>query len=569
MKQIKNCDPLLKMFGRGFIFPNIDRSMTLSEAVKIATEAVEKHIARSPVVRAYIAALPKGSNTDCPDSSLDELVKYFADQKGIIDKSDPALTLRFLKKFIIPAFEFERLVVSNIVYLKTDDISDHEVQMFRDYMELARATDDLWAKWFEVLVVPYQSLNEIDRGRYNELVREMLSSFDYTVFDLSFEKGIIDRRTWAEAFPKEIKNILKVLDRLKERVSFKDLSLKEYFEALSNAYSCTDITQLEELWTKVDQTWVSIPRTERMIPVHGMESGYEHSFGVSPEFRLEIRTQEGQKMIDEKYVSIVEHTASFELPEEIVLRAKQKMERTDVSLFVPAIRSGVCVNFRYAGQAVPNRQQVVEEEGGRIFLDMASASSMVKNYTEKMAKYCHPETAKTLIPLVTDSSVISILAGHEYSHAIGCTAECYAELGSDGMKLCEEAKATLLGILADEYCDPSSEHRLEIVASIIGRVFRFLADVENETVAPYVRENLVSATTLFETGVISLSLEGVVVDIEKAKSSAWFDALREFNHGVLNVYQTKDKDALNELVARYCNKERPEVAKLIAWVNGR
>ncbi|MDO8408040.1 MAG: hypothetical protein Q7S95_02275 [bacterium] len=553
-----------QVIAGGFIFPPIHSSTTLQDAVNMATIAVDRHLANSPAVRAYLAELPKGPGTDCPDSPLDELVRYVADQKGMIDKSDPALSLRFLTTFIVPVFEFEREAVFKALNI-IEDRSLAEFFLFEDCANLSRATDRFWAKWFAAITIPYQSLDEAGKKQYEERVRDTLAQYDYTVFDYDPRRGCTNRRTWAEAFPEEISEILELLYAL-EQTQIPELA--DYFAVLYEAYGCTDINKLEELWTRVDEAWIRIPNTARLVPVHGMESGYEHPFGVSPEFRLEVRTSEGRDMIESRRRATLSHAAAFRLSNEFVSAAVQKLEHIDISVFITALRAGVCLNFRYAGQSVPNRQQVLAE-GGRIFLDKSAAPRAAKRYVDNVMKHCAPATAHMLAPLITETALLAHTATHEYAHPVGRTAKSDAKLGSEGMKLCEEAKATLLGILADEHRDPSPAHRLEIIATTAGRVLRFMdaTELESATFAPYVRENLAAATMLFETGVMTLGADGVEVNLKAAKSPAWFKALREFNRGVLNAYQAEDKTALERLTERYCNREHPRVAALIAWVN--
>jgi len=548
----------------GFVLPMIDPETPLPDAVNTALGAVEQHLLNSKEIAAFIDALPKGPGTNCPESPIKELIRYVANQKGEVDKSDPALTLRFLQDHIMPVFEFERAVLFAVIGL-IEDISEDEINLFDDCDGFGRAIYHLWSRWFEGVTVPYQSLNKACQASYEHLAKDTLAQWDYTAFCYNPHSGITDRQTWGQAFAGEIAAILGKLRTLK---ATKLPGLGEYFTALYNAYACTEIDRLEDLWTKVDEAWIRIPRTARLVPVHGMESGYEHPFGVSPEFRLEVRTSESVDLIRERREATLAHAAAFGLSNETVSMAVQKLDRIDISVFITAIREGVCLNFRYAGQAVPNRQQVLAE-GGRIFVDKSASLRAAKMYAEKVREHCDSSTSDLLVPLVTEVSQLSATATHEYAHPIGRTLETDTGLGSGGMKLCEEAKATLLGILADEYRDPSPMHRLTLAANTVARVLRFMSVtlLESATFAPYARENLAAATTLFESGVMTLGPEGVAVNREVAESPAWFDALRTFNHGVLDAYRAIDQRALDALAARYCNREHPQVAELIAWVN--
>lgn len=555
--------PWLQLLALGFEPPRSGAGETLAGAITQATAAFEQHLLLSPHVRDFLAELPKGSGTDCPDSPIDELVRYVANQKGTIDKSDPWLTLRFLSKYVRPAVAYERRLALEAA---TDfqELTEVELCLFHAGIMVAEATDALWQRWFEAVAAPYQALDEAGRQRYVGRLKEVLPAYDYTAFDYDEEKGCLNRRTWAQAFPKEIENIIFALDPLCDPYVF---PFDAYFRALRAAYQCTDVDQLEKMWRQVDEAWIDIPRTQDVMPVHGMESHYEHPCCVSPEFRLDVRTAKGRELIDKRRQATLDHAAAFGLSNDLVSQAVGRLNRMDIGIFVSACRAGTLLNFRYSGQAVPNRQEVLLR-GGRIFMDASAPARETKRYIEKIERHCAPATARMLVPLMTADALLAHTATHECAHPVGRTPESDKALGSS-LTLCEEAKATLLGILADEHHDPSPEHRLELITATIGRILRFMHrdELENQTLAPYVRENLAAATMLFDAGVMRLGPEGLVVHRSVAEREVWFSALRAFNRIVLAAYQAHDPTMLDRVTPRYFNREHPQVAALIAWVN--
>ncbi len=278
---------------KGFVMPSMNRDTPLPDAITATTDAVAKHLLHSKLVRAYLENIPKGAGTQCPDSSLDNLVKYVAIQRGEIDKSNPILSLVFHQKIIMPVFEFERKQVLAALQL-IDDVAVNELRIFHLSTRLGILLDAFWAKWFEKIVSPYQSLDEANKKLYEKSTRDTLAQYDYTVFDYGHD-GCANRKTWTTAFPEEILAIIAILEKLKE-VCAED-SLANYFQTLKRAYACTEVELLESVWANVDRAWIKIPPTSRLVPVHGMESGYEHPFCVSPEFRLEVRTAEFRDVI--------------------------------------------------------------------------------------------------------------------------------------------------------------------------------------------------------------------------------------------------------------------------------
>lgn len=551
----------------------ITEEVSLSEFIGLITKAVSEHLQDSPEIESYLKQLPKGSGTSCPDSPLEELIKYVGQQTGNIDKSDPVLTLAFIRDLIMPVFEFEReQVVLGVRHPSFRDITTVEYQMIWIGCELAHAHDILWMKWFEKIVVPYQSLDQAGKTDYIEMVKYTLATYDYTVFDYNPDKGCVDRKPWAVAFPEEINEIADKLEMLKHASNVihcteVDPAIVKYLEALRRAYLCIDIGQLESLWTAVDLAWIHISTTCRIIPVHGMESQHEHPFGVSMEFRLMIRTSESRDLIERRRSGVLEHARAMGLDNELLSILSQKLRCVDISVFVTAVRSGVQMNFRFSGQAVPNRQDVLAE-GGRIFLDQDAPSKKLKEAIEYIEKHCARDTAIALKKAISLKSILTFILDHEYSHPIALTKVIDEALGTDKILL-EESKATLLGIQGDLWSDSSAENRLRCTATIIVRVLGEMnkTNLENDTFAPYVRDNLVTATMLLEIGVITLSNEGVVVNIEKARSDMWYETLKAYNAQLIAAYTTHDRDALHRLVARYCDKSHPDVSRLIAWVN--
>lgn len=550
----------------GFTPPAIDFRMSLSEAVSVTTAAVAEHLRSSKVVRQFLAYVPKGAGTLCPDSPLDELVKYVAIQRGEVDKSDPSLNLAFHRTFIMPVFDFERENVLEAVR-SINAITPTELEMFRYAAALGRAHDALWASWFEEVAVPYQMLNAEGKKQYEALAKNHLAAYDYTVPMFDVPGGYcFDREAWAEAFPVEVTRICELLEEMAGLAI--EPTLKVYFEKLLIAYAMPIVDRLEQCWADVDRAWVNIPTTCRIMPMHGIESGYEHPFGVSPEFRLEIRTAESRDVIEACRTAAVQHAHAIGLSDTLVDVAKHRLGLTDIGIFVTAIRAGVSLNFRYAGQAAPNRQEVLTH-GGRIFVDKAASTLACKPLIQLVEDHCTKDTAAALKPFITAENQTLHTIIHEFAHPIGRTSEIDTALGSEGRSLLEEAKATLLGTATEEWRDSTLEKRLTLVALTVARVIRFMrkAILENPTVAPYVRENLVAATTLFDSGVLRLVEDGIEVDIEKAKGSAWFDELRQFDRSVLDAYDAHDMDILQVLAEEYCDAESQPVASLIAWVN--
>lgn len=230
----------------------------LYRAAGTIADDLEKHILSSPNVRALVTGFSKGPGTACPDSSVDEVVKYLANRKGVIKKNDPRLNLRFVMDHVMPVAWLERDMMRFAIMDSRD--SPIMVGTFDHCVKLAEAVDVFFLRWYGAAVVPWQMLGVEEQVRYKERLRSRLPKYDYTIFDLDPEQGYVNRRAWAEAFPDEVGEIVRCIGRITDAVGFHP-ETRRYFEAMRNAYACTDIAQLETLWATADRRWVEISNT--------------------------------------------------------------------------------------------------------------------------------------------------------------------------------------------------------------------------------------------------------------------------------------------------------------------
>lgn len=557
MKKIKNVVLSQELIGRDFVAPVVDLNMPWQQAVSIITNALAEHIKSSAAVREYISSLEKGSGTNCPDSPEEEIIKYLAEQNGQIDKSDASVNWRFMNDLVFPVFDFERKCLANLT-LGSNNLSAEEKHLVLFSLGFGEFIDKLYSRWYQDIVIDYQMLDKDKQLIYEKSFKKNLGQFDYTVYNVSINQGAFgikfdyeDRQTWAEAYPKEIGEIVNLLDTAK---NFEDDNLRNYFKALSSAFACCDISGLEEAWAKVDEAWIKIPADSRLIPIHGMENGYEHPYGISPEFRLVVRNDYGQDMISEIRQLTPAYAREIEISDDLVKLAECKMANMDMGIFVTVVKSGFCANFRTAGQVVPNRQDILKK-GGKIFLDIDSSKNLIKTYKRLLLKYCEPEIGKLLADIISVDGLLADTISHECTHPIGCTPESDLALGDTKSRL-EEAKATIGGLAAILSRKP--ENWAEIVALSIARICRFFtyATYNNPTDQAYVRENIVMANLLLAAKIVNIESYNEIkikIDLSEGCLLKLQELMKYFyNDVVYNYHSIEPATAVQGLEKLYC-----------------
>lgn len=563
-------DAWVQAIQSGFDWDKLPKGVSLPEAVLAGQMLFVDHVLQSSTVSAYLAELPKGPGTFCPASELKDIVSYLAARRATVDKSDPLVTLGFIQELVMPAMEFEHFIANKVAELSSDVTLAEKIMLRHGATIMAPDINRLWLRWFKQMVVPYQLLPADERGIWDKVFEDKLPKYDYTVFDLGPDYTIINRLPWAVAFPAEIAAICAGLAQFKsllqEDANFDQPETMQFLDVLMAAYACTEIEQLEERWAEVDRTWVVIPPDGcRTLLTYGMESGYEHPRGVSPEARVDVRTLKDHDLIKRVQAEVVAYTEQTH-PEDLGLYL-QKLSLIDIGIFAAVIGSGVQANFHFLGQAVPNRQEIMTDVGGRIFVDNNGLQISADRLNELINQHCTPEAASLLNPLVTAHAVEIFTFGHEDSHPAARTKESDQKLG-EAFRLLEECKASTHGELSTYLANP--DYGPTIVAHFIGRMLRMLSKnmMENPVMAAYVRDALAHATMMLGSGVITLTEKGISVNLEEAVVRAWFKDLEDFMAQVIAAYHEADGRKLEILTGRYCDYSFvTRSAKLIKWIN--
>jgi hypothetical protein len=563
-----------------YVPPDIT-GLPLAEALTKVGLAFEKSLAESQSVQDFLAALPKGRRKNwpnapagCPDAPVAELAKMLAYRRGDVDRSDTRVWTDFLNSRMRPVFAARRDLT--LAMISVSDEPD-DVRAFLNAASLVADTcDGLYLEWMHKVVIPFQEMSKEAQDAFRQQWTSKLPVYDYSVYNHE-SPSLANRETWASAFHFAIRGLKDDFLNLRGcalKLTPPEPELVDYLDALIAAYGETHVDKLESRWAQVDEAWIRIPATSRFVPVHGMEN-YEHPFGVSPEFRLELRvtTAAQSAEIAAFRQGTQARLGGYGLPEDVRAAALSKLATLDVGIFQSVVEGGVCLSGKLGGQVVPNRQDILAR-GGKVFIaDPLSHQSYTDMLQALVRKHCQPAAAETVSALLSTWEDMRHVLGHEHFHPVGCTPATQPSLGA-AFDLLEEAKATIGGLLVARDIDPSLESQRRIAAASVAHVLRFMhkTRLEDASVAPYVRENLIILATLLDSGVMTFTEgEGVSVDFDEDRLHLWFTMLSDFITDVITAYQSGDTKALRQMRDDLCGPtDRGAAAAdqaVIAWVN--
>lgn len=561
--------PLLR---KKFVLPrDVGRASPL-EALTHVSRSLETLIMSDHEIAAFVEE--HVARPFYPETTLEEVLKYLALRIGRMPKTDPGLTHAFLNTLVQPRMHIEREAQKTVLE-ELQELSTTERAILNTGFDLAGLFDAFFLDWYLATVLPSRKTLLSEKGPKDreEIVgrfRELGLDNPYTLvvaangfppeegYDLKKADGYT-QRSLAEVFPRTLNEIADKLDELRQLMAPEAAHFHEYFAHLRDAILCRVPERLEEKWKAVDEAWIRIPSSERVIPVHMMESGYGDPIRVSPEFRIMWRLAEGAEEIS------VLRRSMGRLAEEIGSRdIKNRLDRIDIGLFVTLVDSGSGLDFRITGQAVPNRPEV-RAEGMKIFLDDHSLALGAERARKLLEASAAPPTLKWALPELTKNNYFLAVAGHELAHPVGVSKEL--EEASGSQKPLEELKATLLGMQAVMGTAESDQEREEIAramaAMALTRIVRMLegTSFNNPTLKPYVIEAAGMLCALKFSGRLHIEQDKILLEPKEGFTDV-MKPLLDLCELILKGYVSLDVQALAALQSEYADLEHPDVEAL-------
>lgn len=457
------------------------------------------------------------------------------------------------------------------------DMTDFERGLAEQCLKLGDHFDCLWLQWYRRMVIPYHALSATEQKQYKiDLAASGIRKFDCTAFDYSQETGVANQQPWCQAFPAEIEAICQVLKSIVQLAKrHKEPELEWYFAALAAAYACTDISQLESRWELVDRRWICLPPTHRLVPIHNMEAGYDHPLVVTPEFILLVRVPQDEVVVRSLREQAIALNCTLAPNEAAVTETADKLTKADVFNACPLMRAGGPCHFAPYGRVIPARQDVARE-GSKLFVEPLTMHYVLLLYQDCLNRYVSPALRQRCIELLTVEDLVHYSIVHDLGHFVGCTAEMEKKLGGALMDCAEEARASVTGVCILTQATSSETDRLlsSLVVIMTSRLLIMFVkeSLTNTTLNAYQLENTYIANVFFETGVLCLTEDGLVIDFGKAKEGDWLAAFRQFAGDVLEVYQSVvdsgDISMLYEKTEDECTPS-DQTNELIRWIANR
>lgn len=454
--------------------------------------------------------------------------------------------------------------------------SPHEALILKQSLLLAPVIDQMYFKWREAMIFSDlgKKLKEMGPEKAAQYLEEQKATNSYTIPVLENDK--VSQTPYAVFFAEETAKLIQIFNDLIGKLktfSQNDeiIAFTNYFQALNEAFGETNPDLLEQKWRAVDEVWMAVKSDFQ--PIHPMESYVDPArLRVDLEFRVVIP--------DENAMAL---NAAVKITQSRLIRDLQKiypnhqtlkqsvppMESCKVLAGTTIVMSGWCLDFRSAGQNVPNREEVKLEKGVKIFLDTKSLE-LRGSLMKKLAETIFGEVAKK--EYHDQDYLISagiIVTGHEVAHNAFVTPESDKKIGQTLRSLVEETKATMSSlVILPEWLQKqeiSQEMLKQVVMVLVGESLRELLMEGKETVKPYYITGVAHFNLLIGAGVISKKESSWVLDLSQEKVTQFFLDLKKAYDLLVDSYETYDPAKVNQFFQTYF-VETDQIKELIELV---
>ncbi|KAK9831583.1 hypothetical protein WJX74_001220 [Apatococcus lobatus] len=294
--------------------------------------------------------------------------------------------------------------------------------------------------------------------------------------------------------------------------------LKQYRACLAE----TDVEQLEPQWHRLDELWMSV--RHHIQVVHDIEYGYGDPLRtkVAPEFSL--------RLLDESYAADNAQIGKIQdlmvdyfktRTSDLARGGLNALRLSMAGLYYLPFQAGISLFFRFSGQSIPNRSEVRNAHGVKIYFDPVSMAARQVTAKKLAASVLEEPARQDCIDTI--GTLVYHVAAHEIGHAI---------YGLDAMKdaikvttrtLLEEPRAELtalhtmcLMVKADMVSEAQMQQHL---ASFMLCDLRRFAMWDSQATRPYALSAATNWSKAHDLGYITLtSAKKMTFDDSKAQA---------------------------------------------------
>ncbi|EFC42681.1 predicted protein [Naegleria gruberi] len=338
----------------------------------------------------------------------------------------------------------------------------------------------------------------------------------------------------------------------------------KYIEKYRETLIETDKEKLETLNTELDELWMDVKSYIQYV--HDIEYGYGDVLRCKsiPDFSC--------RLVDEEYEStnnfiktkvqgsMVEYFKSRNT--EIADNGIYAVENSMCSIYSIPFHCGQSLSFKFSGQSIPNRTEVKNKKGVKIYFDPVATESRRHQTISLVNKVC--ENSEELASYInTIDTIKNHIAAHEIGHAIYNLEFIKEHIKVDTKSLLEEPRAELTALftmrLLHKNGHISSEELSRSLASFAMQDFRRFAMFDKSSLRPYIISAISTYKIYEKLGYVTIKDDKLHFD--HSKSDLVLSNMGDLFERILDCEDKRSGEELEKIL-----KDMQSHSPLVDWL---
>lgn len=464
-----------------------------------------------------------------------------------------------------------RAVIREVLENTDHGFSVFDAILIKHSSEISDRYDVYYKKWLQAVrnsdaAGKILEMQKDDEAGLRKIIEKQNLDNQYTIIVL--KDGEFADVPYSVFFENEIKPILESFDKMTgEMEKLEDLSVeqKTLVQNLKQYRKClaiSDRDQLDAEWEKLDDMWMDDKYPIQVV--HDIEYAYGDPLKVKviPDFSLRFIDPEYgdvNKRIEDIHELLIKYYE--DRGTEVVKKGIGAFRSSKAAAYYIPFQSAMSLQFRFAGQSIPNRTEIRRKKGVKIYFDPVTMSLREKQMKKALETVCGSKEVLDKVDVIP--FIVFHLSAHEFGHAIYPVGLMEDVLDGVTRSLLEEARADMTAYTAINLARKSgkyaeSELKTALFNSMAFDLRRYVL-WDSETLKPY-RYSAMNAYKIFEkTGYLSLKDDRMILD--ESKYADALDALQSNFERMLGYIDKMDAESMKKQL-----KEMMEESDLIKWL---
>jgi len=382
----------------------------------------------------------------------------------------------------------------------------------------------------------------------------------YTIVQLN-DKGEYYDVPYAVFFKKELAGVIAAFDNaLKEleqipKTENHQQAFLNYLKHYRYTLTESDKSKLDKVNVELDELWMQIRHKIQIC--HDFETGYGDPLRVKaiPDFSLRVADDSARHVND-----TIQHLQDilvtwFKKRDKPLARAGIfALTNTLAALYYLPYVSGMSCHFRFSGQMLPNRPEVKDKFGVKIFFDRTNVDRRMYVSHDLIRKvFVDPEPM--IAQLNTDDTVAYAIAPHEIGHSIYGLSHLGKDMNITEQSLYEEPRAeittlALFSILYEQKEITEAQLQRYLLNFMASEIRRFPVG-PGASIRPYVVSALRSCQVYEKIGLISFVENGEKLKYDASKSVEFCNISRKVFEAILDAEDEHSEAKLQAIFHRF------------------